>query len=214
MPVYSRFKPLPQGYEPTAKEVAKALISTWESSLEEEEEDFDNAVVFAGLGEPLLRLDVMRDTIALIKSSGVKPSGKGAGEETDFRVITNGLFWDVDQVVKDIKSAGVTSCTVSLNYPTPSLYNAHMFKPPPYSVSRFYPENPLDCIGVISPPQHYDDRPALGFNDVLNFIRTLSNVGVKVTATAVDNGITDVGKTEVIARENGAEEFKVRTYVK
>ena len=116
MPPHSRFLPLPPGYEPTAKEAGDAVVETWLATHDEpgggdeEGETLKNELVFGGLGEPLLRLDVLKDTITRIKESGVRPRGGEEGD-TEFRVITNGLVWDVDGVTKEIEE-GERLCRV------------------------------------------------------------------------------------------------------
>ena len=79
--------------------------------------DGDAGVSFAGLGEPLLRLDTLLEAVR-----GVKETNHGV----PFRVVTNGLVDAPADVAGALKGAGVGRVSIALMAHMPPLYDALM----------------------------------------------------------------------------------------
>ena len=193
MPSYSRFQPLPPNYLPPPSSVSSAVTEMWDSEDLESPDKYTRDVVFGGLGEPPLRLTTLTESVSLIRSK--YPDSK-------FRVMTNGLHTNADSVAELLSTEGISTVTVSLNYPDHESYSLNMLNAPDYDPPYF----PLPSSSFGSPSSN------LSFSTVLNFMETLAEADIKVVATAVDNGRVDLGEVERIARDHGAGKFKVRSY--
>ena len=99
----SGFMPLPDGFEPTWEEITTAVASAYTAAAAEP----PAAVVFAGAGEPLLRMRVLEEAARSIATAHAPPA---------IRVNTNGLV--AGSAVKDIatrlRGAGVTMASIAL----------------------------------------------------------------------------------------------------
>ena len=104
MPLASHFTPLPSKEEPTPEAVAGAVSSCWDYG-----DEFDDDVVFAGQGDPLLRLDTLISSANLI-------TNQNPGRRVKFRVNTNGLYENAGNIVLSLRDCGVSEVTVALNY--------------------------------------------------------------------------------------------------
>ena len=115
MPKESDFAPLPEGFEPTAA----SLVEVVEQSFAEGRINVDSMrsdeVSFAGLGEPLLRLDCIEEVVR-----AVRESRHGAR----FRVKTSGLVLsrDAAEVSARLKDCGVKMVSIALLADSPKLY--------------------------------------------------------------------------------------------
>lgn len=107
------FEPLPDGKEPTGKEAAHAALQECQR-LDEEEGKVAGGreIVFAGLGEPLVRLPALLESLELLKN---------CPEVRALRLNTNGLVpaADAHSVAKSLQNAGVASVCVQLQTADP-----------------------------------------------------------------------------------------------
>jgi len=109
----SRLRPLPPGYLPEPTEVVKAV-----------QEEFDkegkyDSIVFAGIGEPTLRLGALLECAKMLKR--VEHSNIGS---VKLRLNTNGLG-NVEHgrnIVPDLRHAGIEAVSVALNTMDPQQY--------------------------------------------------------------------------------------------
>ena len=96
------FEPLPQGYEPSAAEAAKAALAAIDTTNADCDSSTPREVVYAGLGEPLLRLETLCDVVQLLSKShqvdaqrlntnGLLPGGAGAAEQAAQMLAAAGL---------------------------------------------------------------------------------------------------------------------------
>ncbi len=96
------FEPLPQGYEPSAVEAAEAALAAIDAVNTDCDSSTSREVVYAGLGEPLLRLETLCDVVQLLKKShqvdaqrlntnGLLPGGAGAAEHVAQMLAAAGL---------------------------------------------------------------------------------------------------------------------------
>lgn len=83
MPKESGFHPLPDGYEPSVDEMVKVIDEAYEQGKINVDSMKSEEVTFAGLGEPLLRLDDLAETARMIKSMR---------HGVPLRIKTNGLI--------------------------------------------------------------------------------------------------------------------------
>lgn len=102
VPAASGFTPLPQGFEPTSDDVLSAVSQAYEAAPPE---GFD-AIVFAGLGEPLLRLRALEDTARALVDKYPVP----------LRVNSNGLVAgsSAQDVATRLNGSGITSLSIAL----------------------------------------------------------------------------------------------------
>jgi len=113
-PPGTSFEALPSGREPTGKEAAEhALQECGRLNEMEGERQGGREVVFAGLGEPLLRLPALLEALHVLKQQS---------EVCAIRLNTNGLVpaMDATSVVESLKLAGLTSVCVQLQTASPS----------------------------------------------------------------------------------------------
>ena len=101
--------------EPDASELAAIVDATYERAEIVGMGENDPGVVFAGAGEPLLRLDVVVDTIAMVRESR---------HGVPFRVHSNGLH--EPRVAKALARADVDRVTVALATADPNQYETLM----------------------------------------------------------------------------------------
>ena len=99
--------------EPDASELAAIVDATYERAEIVGMGENDPGVVFAGAGEPLLRLDVVVDTIAMVRESR---------HGVPFRVHSNGLH--EPNVAKTLANAKVDRVTVALATADPKQFEA------------------------------------------------------------------------------------------
>ena len=99
--------------EPDASELAAIVDATYERAEIMGMGENDPGVVFAGAGEPLLRLDVVVDTIAMVRESR---------HGVPFRVHSNGLH--EPNVAKTLANAKVDRVTVALATADPKQFEA------------------------------------------------------------------------------------------
>jgi MoaA/NifB/PqqE/SkfB family radical SAM enzyme len=114
MPSTSLFVPFPKGAaEPTAVELAAVVDACYQHGDIVGMGENDPGVVFAGAGEPLLRLDVLVDTMDLVRESR-----HGAL----FRVHSNGLH--PTTTARALADAKVDRVTVALATADPRQFHA------------------------------------------------------------------------------------------
>ena len=113
VPASSGFSLLPEGFEPSAAEVAEVVASAVGAG------DTLSAIVFAGAGEPLLKQRTLLEAAELIRQQDASPP---------LRINTNGLVpkTEAADLAARMKAAGVASATVALASADPEEYLALM----------------------------------------------------------------------------------------
>uniref|UniRef100_A0A7S4CR33 Radical SAM core domain-containing protein n=1 Tax=Eutreptiella gymnastica TaxID=73025 RepID=A0A7S4CR33_9EUGL len=108
----SSFEPLPAGFEPTASQVLEAV----EAACNEREPPFES-IVFAGKGEPTLRLPVMLEVARALKAKGAMT----------LRLNTNGLcnLHHQRDIVPELQGS-IDAVSVALNTADPRQYHELM----------------------------------------------------------------------------------------
>lgn len=101
------FAPLPQGYEPTAAKAAAAALGACDRLDEADGTSVVREVVYAGLGEPLLRLQPLCETVEILAASD------RVGSQ---RLNTNGLIdkSEAAEAAQKLASAGLSSACVQI----------------------------------------------------------------------------------------------------
>ncbi|KAK3280471.1 hypothetical protein CYMTET_11695 [Cymbomonas tetramitiformis] len=148
----------------------------------------DPGVVFAGFGEPLLRVDTLLDTVNLVKEeqNGVP-----------FRINTNGLFFDDDDVITKLLDSGLVAVGDD------DMRRETRIQ----SISVFLPSNNAATYAeIMQPPE------GKSLLDAIGFIASLAEAGVHVECTAVEHPAVDLALTENLAMALGASSFRTRTY--
>ena len=155
-------------------------VPTTEEVIEELQKIFNKnnwvEIVFCGFGEPLERLDVVLEVTRWVKKHSRKP----------VRVDTNGQGYLLNKgrdVVRELKDAGVSKVSVSLNAQNKEIYN-EICKP------TF--EN--------------------AYENVLEFIKRAKEAGLETEATAVIVSETEVSRVKEVAEKMGVK-FLVREYI-
>ena len=155
-------------------------VPTTEEVIEELQKIFNKnnwvEIVFCGFGEPLERLDVVLEVTRWVKKHSRKP----------VRVNTNGQGYLLNKgrdVVRELKDAGVSKVSVSLNAQNKEIYN-EICKP------TF--EN--------------------AYENVLEFIKRAKEAGLETEATAVIVSETEVSRVKEVAEKMGIK-FLVREYI-
>jgi len=154
--------------------------------------ELDTGVVFAGVGEPLIRVDALLETVKIVKEQR---------NAIRFRINTNGLY-----------GSDATSCVVS------KLIHSGVVVTNDQDQRR---DSRIDCISVAlmcDNPKAYDDimKPQIkggkAFGDVCNFICQLAEAGVNVECTAVDRPGVNITNTKNLALSLGARSFRTRSF--
>lgn len=151
-------------HEPSMDEIIDSLKSLDLSKYRE--------VVFTGFGEPTVRLDDVLKVTRWLRERGIS-----------VRLDTNGhacLLYPDRDVVSELKEAGLSSVSVSLNAESEELYEKL-------------------CLPV------YDNA----YKALLDFTKSAVDAGIRTRMTVVDLSEIDVKKCERIAHELGAD-FYVR----
>lgn len=211
MPIESGFRPLEfDAEEPVAKECVDVVAEAYASDPRKANPvlkrndggHVDPGVVFAGLGDPLLRLEVLCEAIEGIRD--VQP-------DVPVHLNTNGLAAhdDIAGCVEALSSVGVSSVTVALNASTPDSYNKVMLRAPEHLPEGLYGAVSAEAASALA----VGDVPkGASFATVCNFISSLADAGIPVTATVVDLPGASVGATRQLAMALGATSFKVRSW--
>lgn len=191
MPPTTGFSPLIHSAEPTSAELSAIVKEIYRDPDADRGSmgETDPGVVFAGYGEPLLRVDTLLDTVKLVKEeqNGVP-----------FRINTNGLFFeDDDDVVQKLLDSGLVAVGDD------DMRRETRIQ----SISVFLPSNSAAAYAeIMQPPE------GKGLLDVIGFITSLAEAGVQVECTAVEHPAVDLAKTESLAMALGASSFRTRTY--
>ena len=169
MPSTSGFAPLAEGYEPSVAEV----IAFVEKELHPDGDGWGgdgallpDAFAFAGVGEPLLRLEVLVEAASILAGRWAVP----------LRLTTNGLVLkrDAGATAKRLRDSGITFVSVELATSEASEY-LHRMQP-----CAIASQSQLTTCGpgatVVEP---------VGHADVCTFTRALTACGVEVECTAV-----------------------------
>jgi len=133
-------------------------------------------IVFCGFGEPTLRLDTILEVASWIDRKALKP----------IRIDTNGhalLLYPKRNVAKELRDAGVSRLSVSLNADTKSIYNE-----------------------VCRP------RFPNAFEKALEFVRCSVDTGLDTEITAVSIPEINISRVREVAMDLGAK-FRVRPYL-
>ena len=199
MPATSGFEPLAD--EPTAAEVIAAVRAAYDSDPRKENKvlkrldggEIDPGVVFAGLGDPLLRLETLREA-----AEGIRD----AAPSVALRVSTTGLVApaELSGTIAALQAAEIDEVTVALNAASPDAYAAQMLQAPAYQPPYF-----------ASAPDAVGEPAGLGFGDVCGFIAALAENGIPTIATCVAHPDVDVAAVRKLATALGAG-FKERSW--
>lgn len=119
MPEDSNFAPLPEGYEPSAEDLAAVVDAAYAEDPRKKilgMGENDEGVIFAGMGEPLLRLETITEAAKLIRESR---------HGVPFRLKTNGLVPGGDNAgaAAMLKEAGIKSASVFLPAADPKKFD-------------------------------------------------------------------------------------------
>ena len=175
MPAASGFAPLPDGVEPSAEQVAEAVAAA---------ADVD-AVCFAGVGEPLMKLNVLEAAAKLVRAE--RPA-------LALRCNTNGLVQETvaQETAERLATAGLGGVSVALASADAAEYAALM-EPEPL---RFSPVFSLK----------------LGHSEVCGFARACVAAGLEVECTAVAAPGVDLAAARALSEELGAKGFRERSW--
>lgn len=103
------FEPLPHGYEPSAPEAAEAALAAIDALNADCDVGAPREIVYAGLGEPLVRLETLRDVVQILATSH---------QVSAQRLNTNGLLEGgaavADQAAQMLAAAGLNSACVQI----------------------------------------------------------------------------------------------------
>mgnify|MGYP003686191381 CR=1 FL=1 len=187
MPQSSGFTPLPEGFEPTADEVVAAVRAQLDLLPEA---DGPVPVVFAGLGEPLLRLDVL-----LTAASSLNHAYMGG---VNIRVSSNGLVPRhlSQQVARSLREAGVRKATIALASADDAQYDQLLIPRGAAVVSSTVSDSEVEV-------------PKLA--DMCTFVRALVSEELEVECATVAHPSVDLTEAEVLARSLGTS-FRCRSY--
>ena len=182
MPRDSGFAPL--SHEPSVAELSAAVDVALAPTGRSGEAAVD-AVAFAGLGEPLLRLDVLEQTIAHVRSRW---------PHMRTRLVSNGLVSKeaAPSVALRLRTAGLSAASIALASADPQQYRALML-----------PSAADPRAETAVPP---------GLADVCAFVSALVRVGVECECTCVAAHGVDVDAAHALAERLGAK-MRTRSYV-
>lgn len=178
------FLPLPAGYEPTGAEAAEAALAACRR-LDAEEGGGGprpREVVFAGLGEPLLRLDTLCKALELLSASAAQAHVRGRRLNTN-GLIAGGRSGAAGEAARRLSAAGLDSACVQLQSGDEAQHRE-----------------------LVAP---HDGQ--VGLADAKELVVQLLQAGVKVECSVVGRPEVDLAKAEAVATALGAS-FKVRPY--
>jgi TatD family-associated radical SAM protein len=114
-PKDSGFSLLPDGKEPSAKEIFEVVQDAFDQNRITVDSMKADEITFAGYGEPLARLDVITDSAKTVKESR---------HGVPLRVITSGLVpaKNASEVVSKLKQSGIKHLSVYLMADNPKKY--------------------------------------------------------------------------------------------
>ncbi len=143
--------------EPSKKEILKATEKAAEE-LKRQEKNIEE-ICFCGLGEPLLRFNLVEHLIPQLK------------KYAKVRIDTNGQveLWQKDAALK-LKKAGLNKIAISINAEDCCTYNL-LCKP-----KKIY-QNFEHVLGIIPKPEIYDS--------IISFIKNCKKQGIETEITAV-----------------------------
>ena len=207
MPAASGFAPL--AAEPSVDDVVAAIYDAYDHDERKKAlgQDVgrtqradggatDPGVVFAGLGDPLLR---WRDVAAIAERVYAR-------HPVPLRLNTNGLLPPGDDpadVAAALRAARVSHATVALNAADPAAYEALMLAPPPWAPA--YHAAAADAVG---------DVAGASFGDACGFVAALAEADVEVTVSCVAAPVTaDVAAVRQLALALGAVGVKERPFL-
>jgi molybdenum cofactor biosynthesis enzyme MoaA len=148
-----------------------------------------NNIVFAGEGEPTLRLASLLQLATSIKQS--QQSATTTGTFT-MRLVTNGLI-DVTHI-QSLYDCGISSVSVALMTSQSEQYESLM--------------KPL----LLHTQAQTSSQTSLAHERVCAFIRQAVDCGLQVEATATDRKDVDKQATEALATRLGAHTFRWRSF--
>ena len=202
MPASSGFAPLPEGFEPTADDVVAAV----QARLSSGGDGGPSSVVFAGLGEPLLRLGVLLDAAHRLDAAH---SGTLA-----IRVSSNGLVERERsvEVARALHAAGVRAATIAIASADEAQHRALL--DPRAAAARSLADSDDEAPpapGACAPPSCSAAATAPGLGEACAFVRALVVAGVQVECTAVAQPAVDLAAAAALAQSLGAS-FRERSW--
>ncbi|KAJ1457759.1 hypothetical protein M885DRAFT_514816 [Pelagophyceae sp. CCMP2097] len=206
MPDSSAFSPLEA--EPTVDDLVAAVLDAYAFDARKKElgadvgrttradgGELDSGLVFAGLGEPLLRWRCVAEATRRIRLEH---------ESIPIRLNTNALPLvgdDAAEMARLLSDAGLNAASVSLNAADAAAYAALMLRPPDHDAA--YHSSREDAIGDVS---------GASFAVACSTIVAFAEAGIQVSATAVERPGVDVAAVRTLAFALGAVEFKARSW--
>jgi len=211
MPEASGFEPLES--EPTADAVVDAVARAYATDPRKKAVGADvgrtrradggatdPGVVFAGLGDPLLRWDVVAEVTTRIRNEGEEFAAP-------ISLYTNGLpppgAPPPAELAATLAAAGVSHATVALNAADPEFYMKRMLSPPPYAPA-YHP----DAAAAIG------DVEGASFGLACETVAAFAEAGIETTVTSVAApGAADAAGVRELGLALGAMQFKERTFL-
>eukprot|EP00729_Bicosta_minor_P016119 gene16119-13343_t len=224
MPEASGFTPLStwvsgSDQEPTVDQIVDVVVDAYANDERKANPvlkrndglEVDAGVVFAGLGDPLLRLDTICEAATRIRIE--QP-------DVPVAVYTNGLSHSADPgaCAAALKDAGISRVTVALNASNPPAYMKMMVAPSPPALLGSLPSLYADAAANEAEPAAWAAHAAIGdvgsagFQNACAFVVALVENGIAVTTTCVGVPGVDVAGTRALGEALGSVEFKVRDW--
>jgi len=194
------FAPLPDGFAPTGAEAAAAALEACRQlNAQQQREPEPRAVVFAGLGEPLLRLPALCEALALLRDAReAEPALLAAGA---LRLNTNGMLpaellrggegeGGCERAAAALAENGLSRCCVQLQSADAAQHRLLMGLGGAASGAGAEAEEQAAA------------RP--GLEDAKALVRALLACGVQVDCSVVARPAVDVARAAALAAELGA----------
>lgn len=228
MPAESGFAPL--AAEPTTTEVVTAVLDLYKNDERKRSlgadvgrtqradgGKLDPGLVYAGLGDPLLRwqdlCDITREIRVVhpaipirINTNGLLPTQPAVGQE-------GGDIASAESVAASLAEAGVDHATVALNAGNPKAYADFMLTEPSSTlpIYRLADVDDDGGCGVIN-ESPIGDVAGASFGDACAFVAALAEAQIGVTVSCVTRPGVDKNGMRKLAKALGAYDVKWRSY--
>ena len=193
MPDDAGFTPLTWG-DPSVDEVVTGVLHAFHADANEFPAS-SRGIVFAGLGDPLLKWRELCSATTRIRKYH---------PDITVRMNTNGLLLPQDDprlVAAALAMAGVKSASVAIGASTAKGYTDIVLRPPTFKPA--YHSSAAEAVGEVE---------GASFSGACEFLTALCKAGVNVTVTCVARPGVDVTAVERLSSSLGAKGFKERTW--